>query len=398
MNEIKQLTSEDYEQVLALSQFAFQYQLDESALEKQKEWYGQHEMLGIYDGETLASKLHMVSLNCYLNNEVWKVGGLAAIATWPEYRRQGMAKDLMAQALLRMKEDGVTLSFLHPFSFSFYRRYGWDTLTSIQKYTIPMNTITNYVTKGTVKRVGQDIQLLNHVYEQFAKQYNGPLKRSEWWWKNRVFSSGEQATVWFNEQDEPRGFLIYHVHKKEMLIHEWIHLDEGARKGLLSFVRQHDSMARTVKVMMVPEYDNLSYLFDEPTFKQEIEPYFMARIVDVKSFLEKFSFDWGEEETDFFFHIKDDFAQWNTGVYRIHRTDTSKNEVHYFPQNKKKMACAHPPKRGLRCDIQTLTVLLLGYKSPSFLYELGKLEGKREEVKALEGRLSGNKTFFLDFF
>ena len=54
------------------------------------------------------------------------MGGIAGVATWPENRRQGHVSTLLKHALQEMKSKGQTLSFLHPFSIPFYRKFGWE--------------------------------------------------------------------------------------------------------------------------------------------------------------------------------------------------------------------------------------------------------------------------------
>ncbi|TKH33755.1 GNAT family N-acetyltransferase, partial [Paenibacillus polymyxa] len=39
----------------------------------------------------------------------------------------GMVSRLLTHALEEMKTAGQSLSFLHPFSFAFYRKFGWET-------------------------------------------------------------------------------------------------------------------------------------------------------------------------------------------------------------------------------------------------------------------------------
>ncbi len=54
------------------------------------------------------------------------MGGVAGVATYPEYRRSGYVKELLQHSLQTMKKDGYTVSMLHPFAVAFYRKYGWE--------------------------------------------------------------------------------------------------------------------------------------------------------------------------------------------------------------------------------------------------------------------------------
>ena len=123
-----------------------------------------------------------------------------------------------------------------------------------------------------------------------------------------------------------------------------------------------------------------------------VEPYFMARIVDVENFLKEYPFTLESDET-LFLHITDDQAEWNNGSYLIDREG-----VKVFKGDKANATCAHPPKRGIRCTINTLTSVLTGYQEPFFLYEAGLLEGSKEDVARLQRIRSAKETNFMDFF
>src|SRR5699024_10388426 len=102
----------------------------------------------------------------------------SSVATWPEYRRQGMIKHLLRLALYYMRENGQTVSFLAPFSFAFYRKYGWELAFSEKHYSIPMAHLQkSWDAKGYVRRISRDTSLLNRIYNTYAKNYTGMLIR-----------------------------------------------------------------------------------------------------------------------------------------------------------------------------------------------------------------------------
>src|SRR5699024_3857315 len=64
---------------------------------------------------------------------------------------------------------------------------------------------------------------------------------------------------------------------------------------IYEFIGNHDSMAKEVQ-LTVPENDVLPLHLADPMFSQNLEPYFMARIVDVYAFLKQYPFI-GENES-----------------------------------------------------------------------------------------------------
>ncbi|WP_226376955.1 GNAT family N-acetyltransferase [Oceanobacillus halotolerans] len=389
MNGIQSLHTSDYDEIFALSQYAFQYELTERELEKKKQEAWRHKIWGYRLDGQLAAKLHLIPLPCYVNGKVVQMGGISSVATWPEYRRQGMVKDLLFHALSFMKENGQLLSFLHPFSFSFYRQYGWAYTFNEKQYTIPMGALKKkWHATGYVQRT-KDLDILQELYTAYAQHYNGMLVRDEKWWEQRVFRHKRHAVVAYNEQKEAVGYLLYTVKDNIFTVHEIIYHNVNARKLLVTFIANHDSMAKEVK-LIAPENDNLALLVDEPRFEQTIKPYFMARIVDVLAFLKQYRFE-GTLEQSIVLQVSDPFFPENEGTYYINGLDQSGviNVTHGRQLS---------TKSSIHCSIQMLTAMLLGFKRPTELLNLGLISGDRRQVEALDKHIPNRQTFLSDFF
>src|SRR4051794_31966949 len=151
--EIKLLNENDYLETLRLSEYAFQYRVPEEKIPSSLEKLKSHKLLGIREGSALAAKLHIIPLAVHMNDDVWKMGGIAGVATFPEYRRSGYVKLLIIEALTQMKQDGQIVSLLAPFDFSFYRKFGWEILSDVKKVTIEKTNLKFLsLQSGTIKR------------------------------------------------------------------------------------------------------------------------------------------------------------------------------------------------------------------------------------------------------
>lgn len=389
MENIRILTEEDFEEIFALSQFAFQYQLSSEELEQRKAETRDHKVLGWMENHELAGKVHIIPFHCYINGETFKMGGIASAATWPEYRRQGIIKQLLYRSLIEMKSSGQVVSFLHPFAFSFYRKYGWE-LTFINKhYEIPIELLKRkWNTEGNVRRIHNNISLLHKIYSKYAKQYNGMLVRSRKWWKYRVLDKDLSVAIALNEGGEEEGYIIFKVRDRIFTVKEMVYNTLNGWKLLLEFIANHDSMAHLVK-LVVPENDQLPLLLNEPKFKQDLIPYFMARIVDVQSFLEIYPFKASNHEVKFSIHVYDEFFPENSGIYQLTIVGS---EVNILYDNKGNVSS------DIQCTIQQLTSLFLGFKRPTELYNLGLMKGDFESISQLEQVIPKQQTFLPDFF
>lgn len=392
MNNMKQLdVSTDYESIFALSAFAFQYKLNPEDLEKKKQEAARHIIWGIMEQDQIAAKLHLIPLSVYFNGEKFHMGGISAVATWPEFRRSGMVKQLLYHSLKYMKRHGQTISYLFPFSFAFYRKYGWEIAFADKKYTIPMERLSKVVNgNGYVRRRKSDSTLLNSIYSTYAKTFSGTLVRDENWWNERIFNEDNHIAVSYNEKDEANGYIRFNVNEDTMHVKEIAYTSMNGRNLLLKFIANHDSMAKKVE-MTVPENDNLAFLLDEPRFEQIVNPYFMARIVDVHAFLQQFPFTDGNDTVTL--HVTDDFFPENTGTYQLNQYETNMNVTF--------MNEGHAPKRtkqGVHCSIQKLTSMCLGYIRPMDLFEMQLIDGDKTEVEKLERIIPIQQTYFADFF
>ncbi|AIF42101.1 GCN5 family acetyltransferase [Virgibacillus sp. SK37] len=380
------LSRKNYEEIFALSQFAFQYKLSPEEMEKKKAEADRHTIWGWMEEDKIAAKLHLIPLSCYINGKELPMGGISSVATWPEYRRKGMVKHLLHHALTEMKQNGQMISYLHPFSFAFYRKFGWEHAFTEQHYTIPIEKLKKkWETSGYVRRIEPDISLLNELYSKYAIKWNGMLVRDEKWWEQRVLKGDVHIAVAYEENAQATGYIMYEVKENTVKVKELVHNSLNAHKLLLHFIGNHDSMAEKV-TMVVSEGDQLPLLLDEPRFEQKVEPYFMARIVDVAAFLKAYPFT-GEGAITI--TVEDGFFPENTGTYHVELADGT---THVTIREKQKS------EQPAICSIQVLTGMLLGYRRPSDYFKAGLLTANESEIEILDQLIPEEQTFLTDFF
>jgi predicted acetyltransferase len=389
VDNIKKLSAADYEEIFALSQFAFQYKLSEEELIKKREEANRHIIWGWMEDGKVAAKLHMIPLSVYINGKSFEMGGISSVSTWPEYRRNGMVKQLLAHALQHMKKSGQIISYLHPFSVPFYRKFGWEIAFNRKQYTIPMDKLKRkWNASGFVRRVNADNKLLHQIYSEFALNFNGMMTRDAKWWEQRVLTNNEMVAVCYNRNGEAEGYIIYNVKDNILQVDELVYISLNGWQLLLDFIANHDSMAKEVN-MTVSENDNLPLLLDEPRFKQETAPYFMARIVDVPAFLNEYPYEKGSE-VSFAIIVHDDFLPENSGSYVIKRTN---DVIEVFSQEK-----TVEEEHTIHCTVQQLTAFMFGYKRPLELSLTGLIQGDDEAIWQLESLIPIKQTFLADFF
>ncbi|HFJ9453789.1 GNAT family N-acetyltransferase [Bacillus anthracis] len=386
MNVIR-LKEDKFREALRLSEYAFQYKVEEEErmqqqLTKMKE---SHEVYGIMEGEDLAAKLHLIPFHIYIGKEKFKMGGVAGVATYPEYRRSGYVKELLQHSLQTMKKDGYTVSMLHPFAVTFYRKYGWELCANLLVcHLTKSDLVMKKQVNGTVKRFNKENhpEEVEKLYETFAERFSGMLVRNEKWWLQAVYDDLTLA-IYYDENKTAAGYMLYKIEKSKMTVEEFVPLHNEARNGLWNFICQHDSMIKELE-MTVNENEPLLYTLQEPRVKTEIKPYFMGRIVDVEQFLKQYELNWNNVQQEVILHITDSFAPWNNVSVRLVNYEITIIE--------------EPMDKGIKLDINALSAILLGYKRPLELNELELISGSEEEIRAFENVVPVHKPFIYDFF
>lgn len=385
MNVIR-LKEDKFREALRLSEYAFQYKVDEDRLQQQiTKMKESHEVYGIMEGENLAAKLHLIPFHIYIGKEKFKMGGVAGVATYPEYRRSGYVKELLQHSLQTMKKDGYTVSMLHPFAVSFYRKYGWELCANLLVcHMTKSDLVMTKQVNGTVKRFNKENhpEEVEKLYETFAERFSGMLVRNEKWWLQAVYDDLTLA-IYYDENKTAAGYMLYKIEKSKMTVEEFIPLHNEARNGLWNFICQHDSMIKELE-MTVSENEQLLYTLQEPRVKTEIKPYFMGRIVDVEQFLKQYELNWNNVQQEVILHITDSFAQWNNITVRL-----ANHEITIIEE---------PMDKGIKLDINALSTILFGYRRPLELNELELISGSEEEIRAFENVVPVRKPFIYDFF
>ncbi|EZH67117.1 hypothetical protein DH09_04055 [Bacillaceae bacterium JMAK1] len=387
--EIRRLKDNEIDQVIELGEFAFQGEFSKEDREDIRTRIEPSNIWGAFDGERLASKVTMLPMNVYVHGVSMNACGITGVSTWPEHRRGGLVRTLIKEALSDMVEKGQVLSLLDPFSVGYYRKFGWElycdhstaVFTSKEQFPKPQKTGTGSFARATK----EDWLRLQSIYQQLATRYTGMIDRDEWWWLNRKFNHFTRkfrAIVYVDQQGEDQGYLFYKIKDDKLVVPEFVALNEEAYGQLWRFIADHDSMAKTINVRQLSQTPWQFYL-DNPQVKEERKPFFMARIVDAKKFLEQYPFQLEDGES-ISFAITDEFAEWNSGNYHVENT-----HVETFDDERSDV---------ITVDIRTLVPLLFRYIDLSILRQRGQVAISDDTAKLLERVIPKDKPNLLDAF
>lgn len=344
---------------------------------------------GWFDRDKLISQVAVYPMKVRIFNRTYDMGGLTGVGTYPEYANQGLMHKLLDQALKNMKENKQTISYLFPYSIPYYRRKGWEIISDkitfeINDYQLPKNKRVT----GEVERVNVESEEVKKAYERFAMQTHGALLRDDLAWNEYWLwdSDDLMAAVYYNEKNEPDGYVLYWLREEVFHIKDMIFVNEEARTGLWNFISAHFSMITKVIGNTYTD-EPLAFLLEDADIKETISPYYMARIVELEGFIEQYPFKPDTINREWTFTMDDPLLACNQGVFTLCISKDGKGKV-----------TRTASKTTDRIDIQTMTTMLLGYKRPDYLYKIGRLLCSMETLDMLEDAIEQQTTYFSDYF
>lgn len=273
---------------------------------------------------------------------------------------------------------------MHPFNAGFYRRFGFEFAFDSVNYVIPIEKLRHdWKNSGFIERDGINLYDLNQVYEIFIQKFNGGLKRDKKWWEERVLTDDQAETILIKDDNgTPQAYLIYKYKHNCLEVIEMAYTNQVYKESIYHFIMRHQSSIKEVKISTY-ESNLLDYIVSDSTFTKNITTYFMARIVSVQRFLEKYPF---KTAGNVFFNlfVQDDFLSDNTGFYQVLDNKVIRKEV--------------PDQDYLVINISDLTALLMGYKTIKELQTLDRVQGSEQEINKLKSSLNPKNTYLLDYF
>jgi len=272
------------------------------------------------EGEVRASAA-VLPLEVFVDGEAAPMGGIAAVATHPAYRRRGYAGELMRATLRGMDEQGMRLSMLNPFAHAFYRAYGWELAGEAIAYTLKP---TDLPTSSEQRRVRayeeEDLPRVMALLEEVASGYSCCVRRGEGRWRE-VLARQDWGAAVYEGEGGLEGYILYRMSEwredrephRTLAVQELVWDTAGAREALISFLAAQDPLVFEIK-HSTPLGEPLHPYLRSSYVKAEIEPEFMLRLVDVEGALKLL-----DRTTDepLVLEVSDDVVQGNAGEYTV---------------------------------------------------------------------------------
>ncbi|MGC6767162.1 GNAT family N-acetyltransferase [Enterococcus sp. LJL51] len=396
MGEVRKIKKDEIPAMLELGAYAFNVEISER-WRKRFDWIVKHsDGYGYFEGETLTSQLLATPFKVNFHGVEYKMAGIGCVSSYPEYRGQGSITALIKTMLVESARNKVALSYLAPFSYPFYRRYGYEQIFEQIEYKVnPQDWPISKASKGRIHRVTwkEAKAVIQKIYIQKKDNQRGGVIRSDWWLEYKFDLGNEYLfALYENDLGEIDGYLVYQVSGERFTIYEWSCLTGEGYSMLNRFIGSHNGATQEFFYKKGFSGEDNSFLMPAPLLQMQLTPYMMGRIVDIETFITDYPFQYADEEYTYYLTIKDEYANWNEGTWKL----ILKNGRTFFEKvaNSKEI----DKEKMMSAGIQEWTQLFMGYRSGEALSFYGKLIGELEEIRQLDQLLPKGKPILEDYF
>ncbi len=386
--EIRSLSQDDLDQGRALASIAFSRGRRKTPKpDDERHLPGAY---GLFDERGLQAAARAIPFEVYFGEQVVKMGGVADVMCHPASRRRGYAGALVRRLLEHMKEEGQTLSCLYPFSYAYYRKFGWDWIGRHFMYNIGSGNLPHSPQASHVHPADPaDHSTIQAIYNQYARRYRGCIIRDERAWNGVINQESDPITFvyLFEAEDEPSGYLVFQFGDEYKLtsIREMVALTSDAYRGFLGLLRHHDMQVGAFE-WSAPSDDVLWDITMEHEVKTRIHPMTMGRVVDVEAALSWLAIN-PAVEGRFRISVQDEAAPWNGRCWEM---EMGEGRIQVKPT-------AHEAE--IELDIQSFSQAFWGVPSSAELRHAGRIGVHDEKAfQLMAAALSGPPVWTMDGF
>ena len=364
MTEIRRLGAEELDQLSRLHTIVYNSRRDFTKEEKKDPFsYPPDWSWGVFDKGKLVSAMVEINYLMRFDQHSVPMSGIAGVGTLPEARKGGLVRAIFQKLFLEAYERGVVFSSLCPFSYGYYRQFGYEVACARNRITIPIREFSHLKIKGEFTQIfpGDDCSSLAEIHKIYIDKLNHGICRDFWpddmawkyFSKNDPYSTGIHLFLWRNEEGESRGYIKYEVQKKNddymVSVTELVFKDRDALYGILSIFGVLGAQIKTFQWLMPSFLNPLDFISADSDMEQQIILRDMTRVINVKTALEKMRRPRGEGE--YVIEVDDNMIAANKGKFL----------VEYGPEGSRVSLSQRKP--DISCDLPVFSQLITGYRT-----------------------------------
>lgn len=315
------------------------------------------------DDGTLLAGMELLPFQMWFDGHSVGMGGIGGVVSRVEERRGGNVRRIFESVLQEMYDRGDVFSYLFPFSFVYYRKFGYEVATTQRTMTAPAQALLAHALPGRAEQFlpgenGTDPGSIVEIYNAFAAHHNLTVDREGWLWEKHLEHDPAKERVytflWRDENDRPCAYATLQAkenwNSQELTVQEAAWLDSKSLRGLLGFLGRFGGNIKKL-TWAIPGSFAPDAFWDEAWDIETTTRYNgMNRVVNAQEalkLLRKPAFGGSVRIA-----VRDDFFPCNSGIYKI---DWENGEG---TVKRSRSATA-----DLECSIQALSQLVTGYRN-----------------------------------
>lgn len=339
------------------------------------EVFGTRFILVVEDEGKIVSTLLCQPMPVYISGVPVPHASAGAVATIPEARNKGCAGAMMAECVRVLRAEGVYLSSLWPFSFPYYRKFGWEIGAETRNYSAQGKVFAELgdASKARFAKAA-DLPQVKLVYDDWAQNYNCLTQRSDVWWERvvPVRLLAEPNLVVHETDGRIDGYAAYEIggddERKSVAVREIAFTQVRDRRDMLALLGGIDPEGNVS--LGAPIDDTLLQEVPNPrVISAGISASFQFRVIDPPKAMQGLEVDESISGKATFSLTDPVFKEgWDFGVV----------------VDEGNVSLAKPdPRRKLEMDVQTFARLYSGYMTAFDAWELGMIQVQGDAMETL---------------
>lgn len=338
--------------------------------------------------------LELIDYDVWFDGQTVGMGGIGGVASLPEYRRSGHVRGLFDLVFEEMRDRGDVFSWLFPFSFEYYRKFGYEVGCCARHVTIPLAELLPLAQPGRAEQFlpGGNPEPIITIYNDFACRYNMLADRTGCQWQTRLEINPDEklvfSYVWYDAQDRPAAYFQYRFNEKSagprtMEVTDIAWRTHEGLVGLLGFMGRFQGNLEKVAVTAGPDFQPELLLPEPRQLEIKIRFLGMNRVINAQKALERMAKPQGGGSAAI--GVIDTMARWNDGTWQVNWDDSGCEVV------------PAPRAADITLSAPAFAQLVTGYLPFEQLARRQDVEVSGD-AQALARLFPGKKIFVADFF
>jgi predicted acetyltransferase len=272
-------------------------------------------------------------------------GEINMVSSLPEARVGGNIRALIKAIFAELIEQDFVFSTLHPFSFAFYRKFGYEMCYSPLQQEFPVTELSGYTCTYQVKMVetDDDMAVMRKLFEAFIQNKNlGLIRPDRDWTLTQENGRGDgpfgrrnyYRYLFSDNAGVPRGYLVFsyqsskeHFMVGTLTVNDISYDSPETFKNILGFIYRLRANCVNISVRLPSDIDMSTIVPNCDKVTRSLSTFHMARVLNVKKALELMKHP--EGTGSYSIKVTDTFLPANDGVFRVSYADGKAVSVEY---------------------------------------------------------------------